>query len=79
MNPYNNYPYQPYAPQPQAMPIQHLPQQIEPKIVTYTVELSIPQMVNGSKILKNIAKADSAMSKVCYYDSLKGDSGERKY
>lgn len=38
MNPYNNYPYQPYAPQPQAMPIQHLPQQIEPKIVTYTVE-----------------------------------------
>lgn len=38
MNPYNNYTYQPYVPQPQAMPIQHLPQQIEPKIVTYTVE-----------------------------------------
>lgn len=42
-------------------------------------ELSVPQMVDGSKILKNIAKADSAMSKGCYYDSLKGDAGERKY
>lgn len=40
MNPnmYNNYPYMPYMPQAQAQQIQHLPQQVEPKVVTYTVE-----------------------------------------
>ena len=42
-------------------------------------ELSVPQMVDGSKILKNIAKADSAMSKSCYYDSMRGGSDDRKY
>ena len=42
-------------------------------------ELSVPQMVDGSKILKNIAKADSAMTKACYYDSIRTDSGDKKY
>ena len=42
-------------------------------------DLTVQQMMDGSDILKDIAKADSAMSKACYYDSLKGDSDERKY
>lgn len=42
-------------------------------------ELSVPQMVDGSKILKNIAKADSAMSKSCYYESKADWSDDKKY
>lgn len=49
------------------------------KMFASSNELSVQQMMDGSDILKDIAKADSAMSKACYYDSLKGDSGERKY
>lgn len=42
-------------------------------------ELTVQQMLDGSDILKDIAKADSAISKACYYDSLKGSSGEKRY
>ena len=42
-------------------------------------ELTVAQMVDGSKILKNISKADSAMSKSCYYDSMHADSDGKKY
>ena len=42
-------------------------------------ELTVQQMIDGSKILKNIAKADSAMSKSCYYDSMHTDSDGKKY
>ena len=42
-------------------------------------ELTVQQMLDGSDILKDIAKADSAISKACYYDSLKGNSGEKRY
>ena len=42
-------------------------------------ELSVAQMVDGSKILKCIAKADSAMSKASYYDSLRGESADKRY
>ena len=42
-------------------------------------KLSPQQMSVGADILKDIAKADSAMEKACYYDSKRGDSDERKY
>lgn len=42
-------------------------------------DLTIAQMIDGSKILKNIAKADSAMAKACYYDSASGVSSDKKY
>ena len=42
-------------------------------------KLSPQQMSVGADILKDIAKADSAMAKACYYDSKRGDSDERKY
>ena len=42
-------------------------------------DLSVAQMIDGSTILKCIAKADSAMSKACYYDSLRGDAGDKRY
>lgn len=42
-------------------------------------ELTIQQMMDASDILKDIAKADSAMSKACYYDSMRGGSDDRKY
>lgn len=44
-----------------------------------TGELTVAQMVDGSKILKNIAKADSAIAKACYYDSMRPDSDGKKY
>lgn len=34
---------------------------------------------DASDILKDIAKTDSAMSKACYYDSMRGGSDDRKY
>lgn len=49
------------------------------KMFASSNELTVQQMIDASDILKDVAKADSAMSKACYYDSLKGDSGERKY
>ena len=42
-------------------------------------ELTVQQMIDASDILKDIAKADSAMSKSCYYDSMSGSSADRKY
>ena len=42
-------------------------------------DLTVQQMLDASDILKDIAKTDSAMSKACYYDSLKGDAGEKRY
>ena len=42
-------------------------------------ELSVQQMIDGSDILKDIAKADSAMSKACYYDSMRGTSDDKRY
>lgn len=49
------------------------------RMFTDSGELTVAQMVDGSKILKNIAKADSAMSKSCYYDSMHADSDGKKY
>lgn len=42
-------------------------------------KLSPQQMSVGADILKDIAKADSAMSKACYYDSMRVDADDRKY
>lgn len=42
-------------------------------------ELTVPQMVDGSKVLKNIAKADSALAKSCYYESKRDDAEDKKY
>lgn len=49
------------------------------KMFESSSELTVQQMMDGSDILKDIAKADSAMAKACYYDSKRGDSDERKY
>lgn len=42
-------------------------------------DLTVQQMLDGSDILKDIAKADSALSKACYYDSMRGGSDDKKY
>lgn len=42
-------------------------------------ELTVQQMMDASDILKDISKADSAMSKACYYDSMRGTSDDKKY
>lgn len=42
-------------------------------------DLSVAQMSVGADILKDIAKADSAMSKACYYDSKHDVSEDRRY
>lgn len=42
-------------------------------------ELTTAQMVTGADILKDIAKADSAMSKACYYDSRHDTDDDRRY
>lgn len=49
------------------------------KMFSDSGDLTIAQMIDGSKILKNIAKADSAMSKSCYYDSQHADTDGKKY
>lgn len=49
------------------------------KMFESSSELTVQQMMDGSDILKDIAKADAAMSKACYYDSKRGDSDDRKY
>lgn len=46
---------------------------------TASGDLTVQQMIDASDILKDISKADSALSKACYYDALKGDSGEKRY
>ena len=42
-------------------------------------DLSVAQMSVGADMLKDIAKADSAMSKACYYDSKHDTDEDRKY
>lgn len=42
-------------------------------------DLTVPEMIAASDILKDIAKADSALSKACYYDSKRGDADEKRY
>lgn len=42
-------------------------------------DLTVQQMLDGSDILKDIAKAYSALSKACYYDSMRGGSDDKKY
>lgn len=42
-------------------------------------ELTTQQMSIGADILKDIAKADSAMSKACYYDSVRDDGDDKRY
>ena len=49
------------------------------KMFESSSELTIQQMMDASDILKDIAKTDSAMSKACYYDSMRGGSDDRKY
>ena len=49
------------------------------KMFESSSELTVQQMLDGSDILKDIAKADSAMSKACYYDSKRGDSDDKRY
>ena len=49
------------------------------KMFESSSELTIQQMMDASDILKDIAKADSAISKACYYDSMRGGSDDRKY
>lgn len=49
------------------------------KMFESSSELTIQQMIDASDILKDIAKADSAMSKACYYDSMHSTSDDRKY
>ena len=49
------------------------------KMFSSSNELSVQQMIDASDILKDIAKADSAMSKACYYDSKRGVSDDKKY
>lgn len=49
------------------------------KMFASSNELTVQQMLDASDILKDISSADKSLSKSCYYDSLKGDSSERKY
>lgn len=42
-------------------------------------DLSVAQMSVGADMLKDMAKADSAMSKACYYDSKHDTDEYRKY
>ena len=49
------------------------------KMFASSNELSVQQMLDGSDILKDIAKADSAMAKACYYDSAHGIEADKKY
>lgn len=49
------------------------------KMFESSSELTVQQMLDASDILKDIAKADSAMSKGCYYDSMHSGSDDKKY
>ena len=42
------------------------------KMFASSGDLTVQQMLDASDILKDIAKTDSAMSKACYYDSMRG-------
>ena len=49
------------------------------KMFASSSELTVQQMLDASDILKDIAKADSSMSKSCYYDSMNTTSDDKKY
>jgi hypothetical protein len=49
------------------------------KMFASSSELTVQQMLDASDILKDISKADSAMAKSCYYDSMSGASDDKKY
>lgn len=49
------------------------------KMFASSNELTVQQMLDGSDILKDIAKADKSLSAACYYDSMSGASADRKY
>lgn len=42
-------------------------------------ELTVSQMGFAGDILKDIAKADSSLSKACYYDSKHGETADKTY
>lgn len=42
-------------------------------------ELTIAQMGFAGDVLKDIAKADKALSAACYYDSKRSDSDDKTY
>lgn len=49
------------------------------KMFESSSELTVQQMLDASDILKDVAKADSAMSKSCYYDSMHSGSDDKRY
>lgn len=49
------------------------------KMFESSSELTVQQMMDGSDILKDISKADSAMAKACYYDSRHDVDADKKY
>jgi hypothetical protein len=49
------------------------------KMFASSGDLTVQQMIDASDILKDIAKTDSAMSKACYYDSMRGTESDKKY
>ena len=42
-------------------------------------DLTVQQMMDASDILKDIAKADSALTKACYYESKSDWSDDKRY
>lgn len=42
-------------------------------------DLTVQQMIDASDILKDIAKADSALAKSCYYESKSDWADDKKY
>ena len=42
-------------------------------------DLTKEQMLFASDVMKDISSIDKNLSKACYYDSIKGDTDERKY
>ena len=48
------------------------------KMFESSSELTVQQMLDASDILKDVAKADGAMAKACYYDGAHG-SDDKKY
>ena len=41
--------------------------------------LTQSQMEFAADVLKDLSSADKSLSKACYYDSLKGDTDDRRY
>jgi len=49
------------------------------KMFQSSSELTVQQMLDASDILKDLSKADSALSKSCYYESKADWSDDKKY